>query len=182
MKFRDIPQFITSGTYEINISLSNLENTINDWRTPAGGGLLTDPDFQRGHVWTTQQQIAFVEFFFQSGVTGRVIYFNKPSWQSEVEPGAYDDFVIVDGLQRLTALRMFMGGGIPAFGCYINKFEDKILMARAAHNLKFNVNSLKTRKEVLQWYLQMNAGGVVHTKEEIDKVKHLIKLEEIASN
>jgi hypothetical protein len=29
----------------------------------------------------------------------------------------------------------------------------------------------------LQWYLDLNDGGVVHTKEELDKVRGLLTLE-----
>ena len=34
---------------------------------------------------------------------------------------------------------------------------------------------LKTEKEVLQWYVDMNAGGTPHTNEEIERVKSMIK-------
>lgn len=40
-----------------------------------------------------------------------------------------------------------------------------------------NVNNLKTREEVLQWYIDFNAGGTVHSKEEIDRVKKLLEEE-----
>ena len=38
-----------------------------------------------------------------------------------------------------------------------------------------NVNDLKTKKEVLQWYVQMNAGGTPHSAEEIERVKKLME-------
>ena len=38
-----------------------------------------------------------------------------------------------------------------------------------------NVNDLKTEKEVLQWYVDMNVGGTPHTDEEIEKVKKMIQ-------
>lgn len=38
-----------------------------------------------------------------------------------------------------------------------------------------NVNNLKSEKEVLQWYIDMNAGGTPHTNEEIERVKQMIK-------
>lgn len=37
-----------------------------------------------------------------------------------------------------------------------------------------NVNDLKTEKEVLQWYIDMNAGGTPHTSDEIERVKRMI--------
>ena len=35
--------------------------------------------------------------------------------------------------------------------------------------MKININDLPTRKDVLQWYLEMNSAGTPHTKEEINK-------------
>lgn len=38
-----------------------------------------------------------------------------------------------------------------------------------------NVNNLKSEKEVLQWYVDMNAGGTPHASEEIERVKKMIE-------
>ena len=43
--------------------------------------------------------------------------------------------------------------------------------------MKINVNDLPTRKNVLQWYIEHNAGGTIHTEEEINRVKELLKKE-----
>lgn len=37
------------------------------------------------------------------------------------------------------------------------------------------INNLKTEKEVLQWYIDMNAGGTPHIKSEIERVKKMIE-------
>lgn len=58
------------------------------------------------------------------------------------------------------------------FGSYFSEYEDRINITDAAMYL--NVNDLKTEREVLQWYVDMNAGGTPHTKEEIQKVKDMI--------
>jgi hypothetical protein len=176
MKFEDIPTFITDGSYEVNISLNNLEKTIREWVDDKYFALQVCPDFQRGHIWSMGQQVNFVEFFLQGGKTGRVIYFNKPSWQNEATTD-YDEFVIIDGLQRITALRMFMTGKLKVFGLYLNEFEGRLSQIRSRDNLKFNINSLQTKREVLEWYLQLNTGGVVHSASEIERVKELLRLE-----
>ena len=41
-----------------------------------------------------------------------------------------------------------------------------------------NINNLQTRKEVLQWYIELNSGGTVHTDAEIDRVKKLLRKED----
>lgn len=195
MKFSDIPEMTSVGNYETNMPLSLLENKIVEWIDDKDLPLVLNPDFQRGHVWTKEQQIAFVEFFLRGGMTGRVLYFNYPNWGhfTPIPKGQYSEFIIVDGLQRLTALRKFVRGEIPAFGHYHNNsslcevntaytgdhpyFSDRIRMCRASDNLKINVNNLKTRAEVLQWYLDFNVGGTPHSKKEINKVKKLLEEE-----
>ena len=55
MKFNEIPQFISSSGYEINMPLDFLENKIQDWIKEKYYRLQLNPDFQRGHVWTENQ-------------------------------------------------------------------------------------------------------------------------------
>jgi hypothetical protein len=196
VKFRDIPMLTTAGSYEVNAPLDSLMYTIERYqkgdRACAPLDLL--PDFQRGHVWTQEQQIAYVEFFLRGGMTGRTIYLNCPNWGGfqKIPEGGYRDFVIVDGLQRLTALLAFVRGEIPAFEHYVRQktvvesvfgqyggpyFEDGLLQADANFNLRININNLKTKKAVLQWYLEMNSGSTPHTNAELDKVRGMIKEE-----
>ena len=66
----------------------------------------------------------------------------------------------------------FLKNEIKVFDSYYKDFEDKIPLSV---DLIFNVNDLKTEKEVLQWYVDMNAGGTPHTTEEIDRVKEMMK-------
>lgn len=42
---------------------------------------------------------------------------------------------------------------------------------------QWSVNELRTRAEVLRWYLQLNSGGVVHTEEELARVRALLEAE-----
>lgn len=179
MKFSEIPQLIPDGGYEINMPLDMLEKKIVDWETSEHYRLQLNPDFQRGHVWTEAQQVAYVEYFLRGGRTGMVIYFNKPDWRTSPETD-YNDFVCVDGLQRLTALRRFLAGEITAFGQYRADFGQAIQMARHSDSLRLNINSLQTREQVLTWYLQMNAGGTPHTAEEIERVRALLATEKAA--
>lgn len=171
-RFKDIPQFTRDGSWECDFDFKYLLEFIDTHVDMYN--LQLNPDFQRGHVWTEEQQIAWLEFFLKGGKTGRVLYFNCPSWQGNlIKEGDYDDFVCVDGLQRITAIRKFMDGEIPVFGSYINEYEDKMSLTR--NSIRLNINNLKTKKEVLQWYVDMNSGGTPHTNEEIARVQSMIK-------
>ena len=172
MKYTDIKTFTKDGDYEVNISLNYLEQTITDYEKEYN--LELNPGFQRGHVWTEEQQKAYVEFFLRGGKTGRVIYFNNPMWENYDDIKNYDiPMVCVDGLQRITALRRFLNNEIKVFGHFYKDIEGKPRMIN--DGLKFNVNNLKTKKEVLQWYLDLNTGGTVHSDEEINRVKNMLK-------
>jgi len=168
-RFRDIPQFTQDGAWQANFPFDYLVKHIEE--EIREHGLQLNPNFQRGHVWTEKQQIAWLEFFLRGGKTSRIIYFNKPSWNRSVPEGAYDDYVCVDGLQRLTAIQRFVNNEIKIFGSYYNEFTDSL---RLNQTIKINVNDLKTEKEVLQWYVDMNTGGTPHTSEEIERVKRMI--------
>lgn len=171
MRFRDIPQFISDGSYQVNMSWEYMIEWLD--RLVKEEGLQLNPDFQRGHVWTEEQQIKFLEFILQGGKTGRTLYFNDPYWHSVRPKTGYADFVCVDGLQRITAIQRFMNNEIPVFGMYHKDFEGETDLIR--HSMVLNVNDLKTKKEVLQWYIQMNAGGTPHSIEEIERVKKLME-------
>lgn len=174
IKFENIPKFTRDGNYEVNIHLMFLEKTIKSYEEEYK--LEMNPDFQRGNVWSESQQVAYVEFFLRGGKTARVVYFNCPYW-NDYEPEKYDmDMVCVDGLQRLTALRRFMNNELSVFdGNYLDDFEDKEAMLRKICDLRFNINDLKTKKEVLQWYLDFNTGGTVHSNEEINRVRKMLE-------
>lgn len=171
-KFADIPQLTRDGTYQVNVPIRYVLDNITKWEEDDYYQLQLNPDFQRGHVWTEEQQVSYMEFLLRGGKTARVIYFNKPSWQGCTPIKKYDDFVCVDGLQRLTAIMRFLKNEIKVFGTYYKDFEDKLPILC---DVIFNVNNLKTKKEVLQWYIDINTGGTPHTKEEIDKVKKMME-------
>lgn len=179
IRYSDIRQLTPKGNYEVNVGFKHIESTLEEYSKDYG--LELNPDFQRGNVWSEEQQIAYIEFLLKGGVSARVIYFNCPFFDygslEDFHNGKYEmPMQCVDGLQRLTAIRKFINNKLPVFeGNYLDDFEDKELLLRQMKNIKFNVNNLKKRSEVLQWYLDFNTGGTIHSKEEIDRVKKLLE-------
>lgn len=167
MKFSDIPQLTKRGIWEVQYEFKAFINHIKD---ELEEGLTLNPDFQRGHVWTEEQQVAFIEYYLMGGNIG-VIYFNAPHWPDVAKDESY---VCVDGLQRITAFFRFYNNEIKAFGHYFKEFEGRLGLSHCIH---LNVNNLKTRREVLKWYLEMNRGGTPHTKEELNRVRGLLQEE-----
>jgi hypothetical protein len=173
MKFEDIPQFTCDGNYVVNVSWRYLEEQLNHYKKEFN--LQLDPDFQRPHVWTLKKQERYIEFILRGGKSSRDIYFNQPYWMRwKRDDDLKNPLVLVDGKQRLNAAKLFLNNKIKAFGCYYKEFEDSL---HPTVDFIFHVNSLPTRKEVLQWYLDLNSGGVVHTEEELNHVRKLLSKE-----
>lgn len=162
--FQDIPQLTQWGSYAVDVDWRYLESHIarqTEW------GLDLDPDFQRAHVWTEEQQIAFVEFKLRGGHSGGDILTNCKGWHDN----GIGDYVLVDGKQRLNAVRRFLSNELPAFG---RLFKDYTGTLRFMQSFRWHVNDLPTRADVLRWYLELNAGGTPHTAEEIERVRQLL--------
>lgn len=170
MRFSDIPQFLTNkANYRVDIGFKYFSKTIQQFVDE--DGLILNPDFQRGHVWTEEQQIKYIEYVLKGGESGREIFFNKPSWHRKAKTD-YGDFVCVDGLQRITAIMKFQSNELKVFGLRYNEFEGE--PREITTRLTIRINDLQYEKDVLQWYVEMNEGGTPHTREEIQKVKDMI--------
>lgn len=168
MHFKDIPQFPQSH-YCVDVPWSQIRHVVDDYAKEYRLDL--SPKFQRAHVWTPVQKTAFVEYILRGGESSRHIYFNHPSWTRGFKES--DRMVIVDGKQRLDAVLGFMEDRVKAFGHFRSQIEDA--PRSFSVTLKFHVAGLKTEREVLEWYLALNAGGTPHTKEEIEKVRLMLK-------
>lgn len=177
IKYSEIKKLMDRSNYETNVAFKFIEMTLKEFEEDYG--LELNPDFQRGNVWTEQQQISYVEFILRGGKSANVIYFNCPDFSmgscTKIKNADKLPMQCLDGLQRLTAIRKFLRNDLPIFnGNYLNDFEDKDVILRM-HPIRFNVNNIQTKKEIIQWYLDYNDGGTVHSKEELDRVRKLLK-------
>ena len=172
-RYADIPQFTSSGSYAVDYPFHYFVRHIEDEVTESG--LKLCPEFQRGHVWSEDQQRAYMEFLLRGGRTGRDIYLNYPSWHHQVPEGAYNDYTCVDGLQRITAITKFVHNELKVFGSYYKEFTDSPRILE--NTIRLHVNDLSSYAAVLQWYIEMNAGGTPHTSGEIARVQRLLDIE-----
>lgn len=169
MRIRDIPQFTRWASYSVDVNWAYLPKYIAE--SQRDFGLDLEPDFQREYVWTPEQKTRYVEYILRGGTSGRDIHTNHPNWNHGMSGGPY---VVVDGKQRISAILGFLNNEVPIFGgTYYQDFEDR-LMATSPARVRWHVNDLATREEVLQWYLDLNSGGTVHTQAELDKVRRMI--------
>lgn len=175
-RLQDIPK-LPQARYAIDMPWRGLEDQMTRWGETwkeggkVYGGIDLDPDYQRAHVWSREQQIAYVEYTLMGGEVGQRITWNNPTWNGSWKAPTE----LVDGKQRLEAVRAFLRDEVPAFGHVLSEYEDGL--APFDPTFKFQVCCLKTREEILQLYLNINAGGTPHTREELERVRRLLKEE-----
>ena len=168
MKFSEIQQFIKEGSYEVNIPLDGLKCSLEHYFE---SGLNLEPKFQRAHVWTDTQRTKYIEWVLRGGRSGREILWNCAGWMKNFKGPVY----LVDGLQRITAVRKFFNNEIPAFGTLYKDFSGHLDIISC--NFIFYVNDLDKYEDVLKWYLDINDGGTVHSEMELNRVRLLLEKE-----
>lgn len=174
--FNDLPKYVCCDTmWSCDYGITAIEDALVMLGADAGCDL--EPDFQRPHVWTAEQQVKYVEHLLMGGRSARDFWFNSPTWG--ISSGGAEPVVLVDGLQRITALRRFAAGDMRVFGQYaVGDITPRAVLNRLT--IRLHVNTLATRREILAWYLQINAGGTPHSQEELDRVRQLMDAEPLA--
>lgn len=169
-RFRSVPQFTRDGNYHIDLTWNYLEQQIEAWTREFR--LELDPDFQRAHVWDDEKRSRYVEFILRGGRSSREVYFNCSSWHTDFST----PLQLVDGKQRIEAVRKFLRGEIRAFGSLFHEYTDTLPTMHCYFSV--HINDLPTRADLLRWYLDLNSGGVVHTEAELQWVRGLLSIEE----
>lgn len=164
VKSTDIPQF-PSSTYEVAVRVRSIEEHVRFHTEECGLNL--DPDFQRAHVWTQEQRIAYVEYLLQGGEVAKTLIFSCRKWRECVP----EDYVLVDGKQRLNAIRGFMRNEVPVFGKYLREIN----MVGFGATIYWRVVEVNTQEDAMRLYLSLNCGGTPHTPAELDKVREMLQ-------
>lgn len=163
--------------WEVDFGFGSVERGLTSLASDYGLNL--DPDFQRGHVWNQSQQERFIEAAMRGQLASGqlVIQFNSPTFDDpDYQGDLAREMQIVDGLQRLTAVRRFMANEIPAFGLYAGDYAGSDFdPTRMTYRLKFAVHTMQSRAELLQFYLDLNEGGTPHSQAELARVRGLLE-------
>lgn len=164
--FTDIPQLPRAySTY--TVAWKQLNQFLNNWEDTYGLDL--NPPYQRGHVWTKEQQIAYVEYVLMGGEVSKTILWND---QNDGRVSSYVPVELIDGKQRLQAVRAWFKDEFPTFGHVFSEWEGPM----RPHLLKFDFQlCCLSPEEVLRVYLNINAGGTPHTTEELDRVREMLR-------
>jgi hypothetical protein len=176
-KLAQLVKPLENPRYEVDFSWRYLSKALADFEKDYGMELI--PDFQRGHVWTADQQRLYIENTMRGVVStaGMVIQFNCRNWHETRQAKDTDlpeGLMCIDGLQRLTAVREYIAGNVKPFGMAVDEWDGTTWdVHRVQFRLKFAIYDFQYRSDVLDHYLALNAGGTPHSAEEIERVRGL---------
>lgn len=164
---------LRTASYECDFDFRHLHKSLDDLASD-WGGLDLNPDFQRGHVWSPDQQRHYIENILRGVVStsGFLVQFNCPNWDDDQYAGDLPrGFQCIDGLQRITAVLGFMHGLVMPFGLTASELDNSRFSTRGAkYRLRVAVHNFQNKADLLQHYLDLNAGGTPHSMEEIERV------------
>lgn len=169
---------LRTAKYEVDHDWRTFQRSLEGYGLDYGG-LDLNPDFQRGHVWTTDQQRHYIENVLRGVVSssGFLLQFNCPTWENSAYRGDLPPgFQCIDGLQRLMAVQAFMANEVRPFGLTVEDLNGSAFSMRGSrYRFRIAVHDFQTRADLLQHYLDLNAGGTPHSPEEIERVRVLLE-------
>lgn len=176
----DIIPYTSPARYNITVPWGTIEDHLDNFSKYTIIEL--DPEFQRAHVWTPEKQSAYIEFVLRGGRSALEIYFNCPLISGHYKDGNdphAKTLYLVDGKQRMESVRAFLRDEVEVFGGYrFSDFTDPhAITGMGGPAFTWYINDLPKYSDLLKWYIDINAGGVAHTPEEIDKVRVMLKRE-----
>ena len=117
------------------------------------------PPFQRANnKWTKKMKVKFIENLLNGAKTELLFYrFNEN-----------EDALILDGLQRTTAIVDFFAGKVKPFGFTHKQLEEHLRAFQT--NITIKIYTFDKIEEVGKFYIDMNEN-ITHSKADIQKAK-----------
>lgn len=171
-----------SGNFRISHLMHLVERRAEDWvrhfdwdEAPDGlFGFI--PKFQRGLVWTLEQKQALIMSMLNDVPIG-VFYINElaSEFYSDSKRLYELDTVLYDGQQRFMAIKDFLDGTFPLTingeDIYVDNLHDRDVAKIKGTLVPIYTTYITDVNELIDYYVFINTGGTLHTKEDIEKAR-----------
>lgn len=131
-------------------------------------GMIDNPEYQRGYCWTPEDDLTFIDSVFAGRELGKfLLVTRKADYRIE----------ILDGKQRISALRRFCFSEYPYKGMYYHQLSnlDRHFFGERAIQLAYLSADEMPRSKLLTIFRNVNFGGVPQTPEHLKHVDALIE-------
>lgn len=116
--------------------------------------LMTNPEWQRGDVWTPALRVKFIDTVLSGMPIPQITLWKRPAGRSAV---------VVDGRQRITTLQMYRNGKIPVSKSIIKKYDELSEEEQARFNdtsiLVLEFPHTADEADICDYFERINAGG-----------------------
>lgn len=141
--------------------------------TALSRGVIDNPDYQRGYVWTLEDKQRLIESVMAERNIGSLLFvqYGYEKFGGKLE--------VLDGKQRLNALVEFYTGRYTYRGKFYHQLSriDRTRFEHLRVAYAYLDGERMSRAELLEMFLEMNVAGVPQTDEHLDKVRALLATE-----
>nr|WP_193069032.1 DUF262 domain-containing protein [Pseudomonas fluorescens] len=130
------------------------------------------PDWQRAECWDREKKVSFIEGVFLGFGTGFLVV-NGREWEGDSAKPAPMAGWLLDGQQRVSAVRDFLAGEFPIFGdIYWPDIPRADQMRRFLHHPfpQMEIEYIGDELTLKSLYKRLNKGGVPHTEADMARV------------
>ena len=166
-EFESIPRFEEDEDIFLNFSQRDVSSLLHTFYQP---GIDLDTDYQRGLVWTPDQEVDLIRSIFKNIDIGKFVLIKRKF--SEELTHYYE---MLDGKQRVTALCRFFEGRFE----YRNKTFQQLHPFDQAHLKGFPISCAEcdelTNEQKYRYFIKLNTAGQAIDLDHIEKVKVLLE-------
>jgi len=160
--WRDDPHCIENEDIRINYQSRDVEGLLG---TYYAFGIDLTPEYQRGNVWTNEQEVALIDSIFKNVDIGKFTIIRLPYKSNS------DLNEMLDGKQRLTALMRFFEDRFTYQG---KVFSEMTLRERGhfkRYHIKYGEIQNLTEEQKLRFFLHLNTSGTPMDPEHLARVE-----------
>jgi hypothetical protein len=167
---RIVNDFIKNSDLELNYHQASM---LEIFGKKYHFGLEMDADYQRGNVWTLEDNCTLIHSIFNNIDIGKFV-FVKLEWNEHPLNYSYE---VLDGKQRITAILEFYENKFAYNGLFFNQLSRQ----EQCHLTEYHVNiaeiSHLSREQKIRFFLILNTSGKVMDKEHLKKVESMLEEE-----
>lgn len=130
-------------------------------------GVDFEPEYQRDYVWNLEDKISLIDSIFNGIDIGKFVFIKR---------GILDPYEILDGKQRITALKDFYEDKFKYNGVYFSDLSkgDQNYIENYAVSIA-EIDNID-KETTLRYFLKLNTCGKVMDKEHLDNVRKMLEV------
>lgn len=131
-------------------------------------GVDFNANYQRDHVWTMEDKVDLIDSIFNNVDIGKFVFVQR----NENHRGKY--YEVLDGKQRLTALREFFEDRFEYKGVVFSRLSGMDKHKILGHPITYGFLENPTERSIYLAFIKLNTCGKPMDHKHIDKVKKLL--------